>query len=420
MNTAKTIAAIVCIAEIALTMLLGIDIAIYVGALTLLGWKILNSTKFGLLNVPFVAFASFCLVLLLGPIVLKALGYGYYINLIAIYIPFVALFYLGYYGAKKYVIPSVKTSLSTRTSALDPHLFYKAGFILYIIGTIATLYYIIINASLLFGPDVNNGRISALSGNGVINYIGKLMWVGSFMQYEVHASRKHDGWVYVEIAIALVLSLFLGFRSAIVDALLVLLFMYNRHKPIPTSIVLISAIALGFVVVIYGAIRDGSFGLAPLVDKLLNELRVNSVNINNILETFPDEVPYQLGYTYLINLKMLLPGPDIDFTLWLKDVLSLSFSGGGVTPTILGEFYINWGYAGVMLGSTIFGAACAFLQKSYVSSTTAFIPSLFLGYLRSIITGGIANILILLLMYCATYYCVKYLIIWVTKQQITK
>lgn len=63
---------------------------------------------------------------------------------------------------------------------------------------------------------------------------------------------------------------------------------------------------------------------------------------------------------------MLLPGPDPDFTMWLKEQTGIMFSGGGLTPTILGEFYLNFGFSAIFIGMFILGVYSVFLNRYFV------------------------------------------------------
>lgn len=375
----------------------GLDITIYIVAVLAFGLFAFAISKKEMLSVPFVAFVALFVVLLAGPPILKILGYGYYRRLILVYLGVLIVFFTAYWASGRVIVLKRRGKvIGARERAVKNAL----GIIVFIIGLIATIYYIAINVDLLFGSNANDGRVTALQGNGLISYIGKLMWLGIFIQYEdknLIRSRKY--FLAVEVVISSLLSLALGFRSALIDAVLVLLFMKNTKQRISSRTICVIGLILLGVVLVYGVARDGHVSIMAVGDKLANELRVNSVNLNNIFETFPSKHPFQMGGTYLINLKMLMPGPDIDFTLWLKEALSLSFSGGGVTPTIVGEFYINWGWFGIVIGMTIFGMLCNILNRYYQASSSCLIPSLLLGYLRSIITGGIANVFLILVMY---------------------
>lgn len=407
----KPIYLVIALVAMAITLLVGLfttsDLSTYLYIVLLIGFGLVTVVAMNgsLLSVPFVFYASFCLSLAFGPLILKSMGYLTYDYQMPLYIGLLLLFFVGY-GFASFVFGKTSTEkLLLTTNELS--LMKKCGLVLFVVGLVATLMYVISNRALLLSSgNMNDGRISSLSGNGLLVYIGKLMWLGVFVEYEadVLSDRNAGLWLKCQIAVAILLSLLIGFRSASVDAALVLLFMLNKRKRISNVALIILVLLIATGVIVYGAVRDSEFGMVAYSEKLLNELRVNSVNLNNIILTFPSRVDFQGGYTYLINLFMLAPGPDVDFTLWLKDAINLHFSGGGVTPTLFGELYINWGWLGTFIGTTLFGAACALLQRSYLTGNKVLISSLFLGYLRSMIMGGIANSMIVLLMYLICYF----------------
>ena len=109
---------------------------------------------------------------------------------------------------------------------------------------------------------------------------------------------------------------------------------------------------------------------------------------------------------------MLLPGPDKDFTLWLKDVLKLHFDGGGVTPTILGEFYINFGYFGIILGFIIIGIIVNVLEKNYLHKKNIYYPVFLIWCLLSSVRGGFTNTEINFILYSIVYF----ILIFIFKQ----
>ena len=135
-----------------------------------------------------------------------------------------------------------------------------------------------------------------------------------------------------------------------------------------------------------------------IVKEFYSILQSGSVNINYIYEEFPESTPFQFGNTFLINLKMLLPGPDMDFTLWLKDTIGISFSGGGITPTIIGEAYLNFGYFGIILFMFLIGVIGNYLNSRYYVDKQnvvwiVYVTVIMIGAFR----GGIANVEINLL-----------------------
>ena len=115
---------------------------------------------------------------------------------------------------------------------------------------------------------------------------------------------------------------------------------------------------------------------------------------------------FQSGYTYLLNLKMLLPGPDPDFTLWLKDTLGLRFSGGGVTPTILGEFYMNFDVTGIYLGMFLYGFLGVYVWRYFKRHSETFLGAFYVLQFAHSASGGISNVSVTVLLYTIVYWFV--------------
>ena len=102
--------------------------------------------------------------------------------------------------------------------------------------------------------------------------------------------------------------------------------------------------------------------------------------------------------TFLINIEMMLPGPDLDFTLWLRQCIGVEFSGGGVTPTVLGEGYINFGFFGAMLLMFLTGWLANILNDKYYKEEKNIVwNTCAITYFLTIFKGGYANIEISLL-----------------------
>jgi len=86
-------------------------------------------------------------------------------------------------------------------------------------------------------------------------------------------------------------------------------------------------------------------------------LYVNTSNLAAVTSAIPSHLPYLLGHGYLIDASVLLPGPQPNLGAYLKDVLGMSFSGGGITVGLFGEAYVNWGVVGAVAVSFITGIA---------------------------------------------------------------
>ena len=199
----------------------------------------------------------------------------------------------------------------------------------------------------------------------------------------------------------------IGFRSKIIIPVIILIIMYNKKKKITLKQIIPLIIILLIFGSAYGMMRGNSN--TNILTYATKHFAIGSQNLGYILNRFPNGVEYQKGYTYIINILMLAPGPDPDFTLWLKEKLNMNFDGGGVTPTIIGEFYINFGFIGIVFGMLAIGMILKKLDYLYEKSNSIFMPSYLISIALSIVSGGIANIEINLFITVIVYYMVLYI-----------
>lgn len=105
-------------------------------------------------------------------------------------------------------------------------------------------------------------------------------------------------------------------------------------------------IGAGAIVVLAVAIvlrTGGEVTVRSVVNRVEWQMYVNPSNLERLVDLIPREVPHLLGYGYLIDLAVLIPGPQVNFGTWLKEVMGLEFAGGGLTIGLVGEIYANWG-----------------------------------------------------------------------------
>lgn len=368
-------------------------------------WSILQTRK-KVVNAIILYTIFYVILFAFGPMILYIEGYSYYVEVGNYIIISYLCFAVGYalckggkinYKPYKIFLPS------------DNHkIVFAISIVIFCIGAVAYSLYFIRNWRAIYLTNFEDGRVSAMTGNGLLLWLGRLTWLGVYMVYEQRllTGKYKKSFIAITIISAL-FSILLGFRSSLVNPILILFLMKNKKKEIPLRRMIGLAALLFAFVGIYGAIRGGT---GSSIGSLLNEFKVSSVNLNNILGTFPNRVPYQMGATYLLDFRALFNDDVIGTTLWLKNALRLSFSGGGVTPTIIGEFYINWGIIGVLIGMILTGAL--FKKVDHVNknpNNSIFLSCLFLGYVRPIIRGGYANSSITLLFYLIGYCGCQYI-----------
>ena len=94
---------------------------------------------------------------------------------------------------------------------------------------------------------------------------------------------------------------------------------------------------------------------------------------------------------------MIRPGPDKDFTIWLREQLNITSFVGGVTPSIVGEWYLNFGYTGIIIGMFLMGLMSNYIYQKLKNSTDIYFTVkwilIFTAFLKSV-TGGISNVLL--------------------------
>ena len=268
-------------------------------------------------------------------------------------------------------------------------------------SSIAFILYFIKNRALLFGGTLNESRIDAMSGNGLLLYIMELSEITVPLLYEQRIKGNISAIKFnIIIVLAAAELLITGFRTPTVTMLIVTIIVAVFNGKIKLKKVITLVFSLLLAATIFGAFRNGMEINAYAI--LKNFCYTGMYNLNKMFRTFPDKHPFQWGYTYFINLIMLKPGPDLDFTLWLKEMVGATFAGGGITPTVIGEFYINFGYPGIYIGMFVLGLLFSkcdrWVEKNNYSAWCSFI----MLELASCNGGGIANIYVLPLV--ATLY----------------
>ena len=288
---------------------------------------------------------------------------------------------------------------------------------IFFISIITSLYYLVSNRAYLLGGNIAADRISAQSGNGMILYISQLSIVAVPMLYDLYKKTKSEGKAVLskyeliaETFLATVTLLFSGFRGPVMTMYICLAVLFIRKNHVQNRKVILLGVIAVVVVEVMGMMRTSISGgdliTRNVFGSLLTTLIVGCINLNYIFTAFPDRLPFQYGHTYLINLIMLLPGPDPDFTLWLKDALNLTFSGGGVTPSILGEFYINFRTVGIYIGMFLYGMLGVYVWRYFKKHSETFLGVFYVWQFAHSASGGIANVMITVMLYTLVYWTV--------------
>lgn len=256
------------------------------------------------------------------------------------------------------------------------------------------VYDFIINSGIYFGGNLVGDKMGSRAGAGVIGIIISFYLLGiGLLYYYVLETKKCRLTLLIFLVFNAITILLKGSRTGVLSLIIILILIRNGKKRFkPTSLLKLFGV-LVLMIAVLGLIKDSFSSYNSTFDRLLiDNLKVNSINLNYVHNAFPRHCEFQKGSYYFINIKMLMPGPDVDSTLWLKDVIGLKFVGGGVTPTLIGEGYLNFGLAGIVLEGFVAGVIASILDKRYIYRTEGFVfICYFVTKLTDIFRGGFSN-----------------------------
>lgn len=232
--------------------------------------------------------------------------------------------------------------------------------------------------------------------------------------------RRFPRWARITIIALSVGTLILtGSRSFLVFPILAIAFLLIESlRPRIVTIAGVTA-ALAIVVGLAGQLRSIASGTgANLIDNaqkwgygpfgtLLAPLQVGPHVFAAVQEVIPTSIPFQHGVFFLRDFPKLSAGVEADY--WIAGtVLGRDTTAtGGLPPTLLGGFYIDWGLAGAVLGSLIVFALLSALRPRRVrwsrSQPATIAYSIFAAYaLVSLYSYISLNVgIVMMLLWCA-------------------
>ena len=258
--------------------------------------------------------------------------------------------------------PRLRFFASTRTTPRSPELIasgYKWGIYCSLIFTILAIASIILfyaggGLRILMGGLVEETRYAMTFGRGHLYFLGNSLTVTipMYIGVKLYYRKKIDLFDYGLIVSSLVLISLSLSRSHLLWYLvrLVITFHYLRKQIVYRRAILYAVVVLIIAVAIV-YLRYPTFGFGV---RFLNEISVHIKNLG--LFMINESKIGRLGLAPIImNLSMLLPGHQPDFGIWLKELLGLTFIGGGISIPVVGEGMLSAGLAGVIAEMFIIG-----------------------------------------------------------------
>jgi hypothetical protein len=211
-------------------------------------------------------------------------------------------------------------------------------------------------------PDGEQARVDARAGLGYI--VIAAVWlitlptaalVASHTLHHSHLSRSLLAGLVVASMLALAA---LGNRAPVlVLGIAVAWIAVTREGGLPSWRLIFGGAVVAVALLAIGAVlRAGeNMSLDLVASRALWITYVNVSNLQRLVDFIPREQDFLLGMGHVMDLAVLLPGPQPNFSTWLKQAMDLEFAGGGLTVGIVGEMYANWGPVAALLSMPALG-----------------------------------------------------------------
>lgn len=213
-------------------------------------------------------------------------------------------------------------------------------------------------SSMLAGDGFEDERVAAMSGNGVLVIPAQIfLLVGT--SWIIGRSDRSLILKFVMFSVSAACMVSFGFRSG-VAFLLVIAFLFNLYKrvggiPVVKSVVL-AFLALSFFVLMGVLRKGGGDVLERFMATFFWRSFVTLYNLDVILDAYTD---FLGGEGILMELAVIVPGPDVNLGAHLKEALGYDFPGGGITPSYIGTGYVDFGLFGALLYPALTGILVA-------------------------------------------------------------
>ena len=246
--------------------------------------------------------------------------------------------------------------------------------------------------------DMENNRVSAMTGNGIIIYFAYAMIPATCILYYCHINNNKIKNIWLYIIIDIILLMMFGFRSRVMEIVVLCIMIRDNYKKIKMKTLVKIGTSLILLVALLQVLRTilSSDGM-NILNSISNTMNVSSLNLTYIFNAFPEKINYQYGYSDIMNFLHLLSEYSLVVTMWLKEILNVEFNGGGLTPTIIGEFYLNFGFIGVMIGMVLTGVICKLVDNTYQNTKQPILYLIFIFYFARSVPAGFANFIIIML-----------------------
>lgn len=234
-----------------------------------------------------------------------------------------------------------------------------------------TLFFIRAGNIPIFEENPELARVAAMSGNGFvhrISYISLSIGALALVAYDFFKLKKVKSITILLVILLVIYNSLTGPRSQSLKILLqmFLFFLVLKNGKINLRLMLLMGLGLLSITGILGALRGGKEGLSEGFFHLMNRIYMNPINFQRVVELFKNN-EYWFGKSIIYDFGVYLPGSQPNLGTILKEMTNAKFQGGGITVTLFGEGYLNFGIIGVfalpIIAAIIFNSVRKVLTK---------------------------------------------------------
>ncbi len=250
----------------------------------------------------------------------------------------------------------------------------KFGLFLLAVGTLSVCYTIMLHGVPLLKP---SGRTDV---SAKLFYISELLGTGAvlIMAYFIRKKGKALPWFAPFFLYAAVLLSLMAYRTPVAYFIIItfVVYYYLRNAPVLPVAAMVTVVVL--FVGVYGFVRhetlkEGETGAYPSLAKELGTppwmapvvpayqvTREGTGICNKLIENIPSKEEFFQGKLLVADSLTILPGKQITGGALIKKLMT-GKSGAGLTPSIIGGLYADFGLKGILAGLFVTGVVLGYL-----------------------------------------------------------
>ncbi len=266
-----------------------------------------------------------------------------------------------------------------------------------LVGLLSSLYlFISFKGIPILAANPNEAKVRFLVGNGIFNLFFKGLPVFAMALLYVHYKQQQSLLIpHVYCFITILIMLAAGYRSTTLISLgeYAALFLILHRKTIPFRWTVGALLGALLFLAFIGSYRRGNQGLDGAWNELAIVVQARPALFESIVRNF-DQNSFFNGSLYYNDFKRFLPGLQVNANVDLKYAIFPNADSmpdiAGVTPSVAGEAYMNFGSKGVFWVLMLLGILLGFSYVAFQRYPSFLRISTYLTFLFGM-AGGIQS-----------------------------